>query len=168
MTQGSQKNKKPNMEQQLLLNFEPSSFHPSLSTGLALQADHVPEFHRSSSSHSLRSCSLLRLQCQQAALPLVVVYSSFFSIFLKDRGARGGCYHHTCFHSATSLLAVQAPNSNSTCSALSCSALSGMTLEELGCICSSVLKSNSPAETAKFQSTANSYNRAVTLQNRDC
>lgn len=91
----------------LLLNFQPFPHPPPLFAGLSLQADHVPEYHRSLSSHSLRSCNLLRPQWQQAALSLFVVCSLFFHVFLKGRGARTGCYHHTCFHSAALAVALR-------------------------------------------------------------
>lgn len=97
---------------------------PPFFTGLSLQADHVPEYHRSSSSHSLRSCNLLRPQCQKAAPPLVVVYSSFFNIFGNGRGAQTGCYHHTHFHFAASVAAFNCVSSklefNLLCSLLLC------------------------------------------------
>lgn len=80
------------------LSASPSS--PPLSTGLSLQADHVPEYHRSLSSHSLRSCNLLRPQCQNAALSIFVVCSLFFNIFLNGRDAQTGCYHYAHSHLA--------------------------------------------------------------------
>lgn len=99
------------------------SSHP-LFTGLSLQADHVPEYHRSLSSHSLRSCNLLRLQCQKAAPLLVVVYSSFFNIFWNSRGTQTGCYHHTHYHFTTSVVAFSCVSAklkfNLLCSFLLC------------------------------------------------
>lgn len=87
MTQDLEKKPTPPSAPQL------SAFHssPPLFAGLSLQADHVPEYHRSLSSHSLRSCNLLRPRSQKAALPLVMVCSLFFNIFLKGRGAQAWC-----------------------------------------------------------------------------
>lgn len=155
----------------LLLNFQAFTLHPPFLAELSLQADHVPEYHRSLSSHSLRSCNLLRPQCQKASRSLVVVCSWFFNILLKGRGTQSGCYHHTYFHFPVLVAACSLIGTKLQFNKLWLfppSALFKMTCTEMVCICSFGLKCNYWAGTAKFQPTANSYNRALTLQNRDC
>lgn len=158
-------------QHRLLLNFQPFPLPPSFFTGLSLQADHVPEYRRSLSSHSLRSCNLLRPQCQNAALSVSVVCSLFFSIFLKGRDAQTGCYHYTHFHLAVLVAVLSRVRTKVKFNKLwlfPSLYFFKTTCQELVHICSSVLKANYWAEAAKFQPTANSYNGAVTLQNRDC